>query len=285
MKFSLVLCTLDRIKEVGLFLDSLAKQHIDYELIIVDQNETNDLYEYFHNNYKYLVPKTKYIKTDKKGLSRSRNLGLKHVKGEFVCFPDDDCIYSSDLLDSIYKIFNSQDIQLLSIKSVGSGCLLINKDVIIKEKLTTFNLFSKAISYSLFFRKSAIDGISFDENLGVGAKFGSTEESDFVLSVMSNGNKCYYTDSLSVFHPDKITNYDNIERMSYYSLGVGAFFRKNLFNKSIGIYLQMLKAFLGPIFAIAFFKLKNNKKKKIWYKAMLKNRVIGFRQFYSNIND
>ncbi len=91
MKFSLVLCTLGRVKEVGLFLNSLNKQNVDYEIIIVDQNESDELSDYFNSSYKHLISKTKYIKTDKKGLSRSRNVGLKYITGEVVLESSNKC--------------------------------------------------------------------------------------------------------------------------------------------------------------------------------------------------
>ena len=39
-------------------------------------------------------------------LSRAKNVGLKHVSGDVVEFPDDDCQFPPDLLDRVAQFFN-----------------------------------------------------------------------------------------------------------------------------------------------------------------------------------
>lgn len=282
MKFSLILCTLGRVEEVGLFFESLEKQLVDFELIIVDQNEDNILYDYFCEHYSSLENRTNYIRTKEKGLSKSRNVGLKFASGDVICFPDDDCIYSIGLLPIVENIFNTSLFDILSIKSVGSIDMLSNNDFINIKKLTDLNIFKRAISYSLFFKRNSILGFEFDEDLGVGAEFGSTEESDFTLRVMLNGSKKnIYTESLTVYHPDKIVDYNNIDRMNYYSLGVGAFFKKHIMKSKFGIIVQMIKAFLGPILASFYYSIKKDKVKSYWYRSMLNKRLEGFKRYES----
>ncbi|EOD81601.1 glycosyltransferase [Grimontia indica] len=279
MKFSLVLCTIGRLKEVEDFLNSLLNQKVNYEIIIVDQNDSNELKERFEENFSFLCDRTTYLKVKEKGLSKSRNLGLKYASGDIVCFPDDDCIYSNDLLLRIEDYFLSNEVDVLSIKSVGNVEFLKNSEIKEQSKVTKCGIFSKIISYSMFFKAESIKNKRFDERLGVGSQFGSTEESDFLLSVINDGYSVKYIPDLKVYHPEKIEDYNNLERMKYYSLGVGAFYKKNMNANNLKIAPLMIKSFLGPLCAMVIFKVRRKKKEYSWYREMFISRASGFKNY------
>ena len=89
MKVSLVMPTINVTTELELFLKSLKTQtYRDFELIVVDQNEGNEVFEIVKNYEEEF--KIKYAKSDEKGLSLNRNRGLVLMEGEIVGFPDDD---------------------------------------------------------------------------------------------------------------------------------------------------------------------------------------------------
>jgi glycosyltransferase involved in cell wall biosynthesis len=84
--------TINREREIYRFLASqLAQTYSSYQIIIVDQNE-NDSVERGLRQYSELLPII-HLRTARRGLSRARNLGLTHVTGQIVGFPDDDCWY------------------------------------------------------------------------------------------------------------------------------------------------------------------------------------------------
>ena len=102
MKVSLILPTLNRTDDLAVFLDSLLEQtYKDFELIVVDQNEGNEVFEIVKDYEEDF--KIKYVKSDEKGLSLNRNRGLILMKGEIVGFPDDDCEYSPDTLEKVVE--------------------------------------------------------------------------------------------------------------------------------------------------------------------------------------
>ncbi|WP_455037603.1 glycosyltransferase family A protein [Leptotrichia massiliensis] len=104
MKVSLVMPTINVTTELDLFLKSLkAQTYKDFELIVVDQNEGNEVFEIVKDYEEDF--KIKYVKSDEKGLSLNRNRGLILMKGEIVGFPDDDCEYSPDKLEKVVAFF------------------------------------------------------------------------------------------------------------------------------------------------------------------------------------
>ena len=92
MRFSLIMGTYGRGEVICGFLESLKNQNYDnFELIVVDQNP-DDQVEKICRGYSSHF-EIKYLETDKPGLSHARNIGLKHISGDIVTFPDDDCEY------------------------------------------------------------------------------------------------------------------------------------------------------------------------------------------------
>lgn len=99
MKFSLILATLGRDKEVANFLESLKNQsYKNFELIVVDQNQDGKIDNIIQEYKKDFF--INHIKIKEKGLSYARNVGLKYINGEIVAFPDDDCEYPENLLEN-----------------------------------------------------------------------------------------------------------------------------------------------------------------------------------------
>ena len=93
------MATLGRTLEIERFVASLDTQtHYDFELIVVDQNPDDRILP-FLQPYRTRFP-ILHLHSEK-GTSRARNVGLEHVKGDVVGFPDDDCWYPPDLLERV----------------------------------------------------------------------------------------------------------------------------------------------------------------------------------------
>ena len=89
---SLITATYGRTEEVRTLLGSLARQsYKDFEFILVDQNPHFILREMVAEYASRLT--IQYIRSEAKGLSLNRNIGLDYSRGEIVAFPDDDCFY------------------------------------------------------------------------------------------------------------------------------------------------------------------------------------------------
>ena len=218
MKVSLVMPTINVTTELELFLKSLRTQtYKDFELIVVDQNEGNEAFEIVKDYEEEF--KIKYAKSDEKGLSLNRNRGLVLMEGEIVGFPDDDCEYQPDTLEKVvafferkknYRIYSCRTLERG--KTYGTG-VMEKKDM----EITKDNVDKTVKSITFFVNYKKDDIILFDENLGVGATFGSGEETDYVLTLLHKGYKGRYFANDIIFHPAKKGNYSDLDRAYKYA--------------------------------------------------------------------
>jgi len=226
MKFSLILCTVNREKELIYFLDSLIEQlYKNFEVIVVDQNN-NDRVKQIIDRYAMLD--LIYLKSAL-GLSRARNTGLKVVTGDIVCFPDDDCIYPRILLENINRFFEQNNYDILMGKTVdmNTGKIVAGSRAFHNQELSTF--YTLGSSTTLFIRNSM--KIHFDERFGLGGIFGSEEENELVFRLLKKGYRGYYNPNINyVFHPPSDLNFKDIERVKVRSIGLGAFIAKHLIS-------------------------------------------------------
>ena len=235
MKFTLILCTLGRDVEVQAFLTSLSSQtYQNFELIIVDQNNDDRVANVVKKfNFKDL----KYFKVKFTGLSKARNFALNFTTGDVVCFPDDDCIYNTNVLQAVAANLKANEVCM-------AGC---------SYEVARNHFVS---SYRVFFSSKVIDGFLFDESLGVGSGtiFGAAEELDLIHRVCYAGQDCSvkFDPSIEIVHPPgSPENFPHYKVISY-ARGNGAFYVKNF-----GLFKAMYFGF-GEL--IKSFKSVNSKK-------------------------
>ena len=230
-QFSLVLCTINRKREVDKFLESLARQTFKrFEVIIVDQNKDGLLDETIKKWQNLLI--IKHIKVDFQGLSKARNFGIQYIKGNLIAFPDDDCEYQPSTLEKA-EIFLRQNPkssivigrQIGKLYETNGGASAQAKEI--KSLLDVFK--SKAISFVIFGRSNAITQLGpgyFDEKLGVGSGtiWGSGEETDFLIRAKKLGVTIFKQPAIEIYHPEKISS---PRRCLYYGLGRYKVIKKN----------------------------------------------------------
>lgn len=199
--FSLVLATYGRTETLCRLFDSLCAQTFkDFEVIICDQNEKDLLYPIIS---KYKELKIMHLRTSK-GLSVSRNCGLKVATGKYITFPDDDCWYPENLLEKVFSVFNRNEEIALYSGQYGEPEIRNNKFPQFKGEITRWNIFKSVSSITIFFRRKYLDKVGlFDPSLGVGAKYKASEEIDFVLRFLKNNLGCQYDPEIIVYHKVK----------------------------------------------------------------------------------
>ncbi len=244
MKISLVLATLGRTAELHDFFLSLeAQTHRDYEVIVVDQNDDDRLVPIlapFMGRFPLL-----HLRSSIRNLSNARNVGLAHITGDIVGFPDDDCIYAGQILQQVVDHFTADPkLGLVSGPAIspeggfGSGRWTPHSG-----PLVLGNVWTTISSFTFFIRRAAVDAIGpYDEALGIGAYYGSGEETDYAIRVLLAGYTGYYDTSFRVTHPDKRLSAVAAERSYNYGLGMGRVLRKHRMVASIA-----LPYFIRPI--------------------------------------
>lgn len=78
---------------------------IDYEILIVNNNSTDDTADVIRRYARILAPRLRTVFESRQGLSHARNRALKEAKGEIVCFTDDDVKVDSGWLEAVSAAF------------------------------------------------------------------------------------------------------------------------------------------------------------------------------------
>jgi glycosyltransferase involved in cell wall biosynthesis len=183
----LIVATVGRTAELVRLLDSLEAQSYErFRVIVVDQND-DDRLEGIVAPY------------------ASRNVGLRHIQGDFVAFPDDDCWYPSDLLENVVAGLMARP--EWSAMCVSARDASGHRSSMLWDRapgaIDRFNIWRRAISFTIFLRSSVTYTVgSFAEDLGVGSgtEWQAGEESDYLLRALAAGFEVYYDPSLFVCH-------------------------------------------------------------------------------------
>lgn len=270
--FSLVLCTINRPRELERFIDSLARQTEPYELIIVDQNQDDSTAKILQAHK--LTGTVHHLRHQPMGLSKARNIGLQKISGDIVAFPDDDCWYPDGLLTDIQRIFDEQtEYDLITCQTRDENMqpsigMFLDHDA----DITVRNILSAGNSNGIFVRRRAQSAVAtFDENLGVGSqtKFGAGEEADFILRVLAAGYKGRFISTLHVHHPEvQLDSGRALDRAKKYAPGLGLLFRRHNFPAAT-VGWRILKPFLGGLVYAATLQWAKAQYKLTWSRGLL----------------
>lgn len=280
MLISLIVTSIDRRDEIVRLFKSLNEQILfelsNLEIIFIDQGENQDLLEFLDSRIKI-----DYIHTNRLPLSEARNIGLKHITGEYIGFPDDDCWYHSTLLSDIINIFSKN-------KGVEAICFRVmdpetnlsygrRPDAIIR-KINYLNIFRYPTSAGLFVKKSDIvyNNLIFNEKFGVGTAYGANEDTEFVHKLLKHNINVYYYGNYAVYHPVK-KSFSLIDANKSYNYGIGTgaiimkLYRENCYFHSF----YVCKLFLRSLGAYLYYSLTRNAKSRIYF-MRIKGVLKGF---------
>jgi 2-beta-glucuronyltransferase len=266
---SLVLCTLgDRKKQLVRLLDSLDHQAFNsFEIIIVDQNPLgylDDVVQSAESRFSL-----KHVRSDR-GLSIARNVGLRHVTGDIVAFPDDDCWYFPETLGRVVAFFDQNPrIDMLLGRTVdGSGAPSLSPSRSESGSVNKSNIWVSGNSNTVFVRTNAVSaGGGFNEEIGVGApsRFQSGEETDFILSLMESGARVVYLRDLKVGH-EQVENVGmkrTLKRAWTYSQGFGYVLKKYKYGIWYLTY-RLLRSFLSAAWAFVRMEPQYGLSRLLW---------------------
>ena len=268
-KISIICATIDSTEEICEFLNNiliqfdLVKTPLSVEVIVVDQNNENGALPIQYLSADFL----KYIKSEVRGLSLNRNIGLKYASGEWLMFLDTDCRLPNLFFDNIYEILSrnlSYSVIVGKITLIESSLDVIRqwpkKDFI----MNGLALWRYATSVNCIYRsEAAADG--FDELFGIGAEFGSCEDVDFALR--SRGPARFVTEFV-VHHPLQKFSDHSMDKIFSYGKGFGAVCRKHIIP--LGIFV-LLYSIVFKIFSLVLFKITIKQ-----LTSTLRGRIIGF---------
>jgi glycosyltransferase involved in cell wall biosynthesis len=271
LRFSLVLATMGRTAELANFLSHLDRQsYRNFELLVIDQNGDDRLIPILGQyDSRFII---KHLRSEK-GLSRGRNVGLQNIAGDVVAFPDDDCFYLPWTLRRVHSMLIDNpdwDGVTVGVDELWASRVFDPKGGF----LSKYNVWRRAISYTIFLRTTVVRAVGkFDPMLGVGSEsgFGSSEEMDYLLRAIEEGQRIYYQPDRVVKHPDTST-YDaqKIAKAYKYALGGGYVLRKHY--PRLYFWYRLLRPFAGCGLALAYLNFSKSR----YHWAILRGRVAGW---------
>jgi glycosyltransferase involved in cell wall biosynthesis len=207
---------------------------------------------------KFDIDNVKYTNGTLCSLSFARNECLKQVTGNYICFADDDAIYDSDIYNNLAKIVNDfgKHVYIGTVinESTGKGYGRRNYKDEYFSTLTFEEMINLGLSLSLYL--PFLPEMKFDESLGAGAKYGGSEETDFLLRYKKRV-LVYYTSVLNVEHPDEDATNVSFKKYYNYSIGYSLVMLRAFNNNKLGVTKVMSRLILRTLGGIL---LSNNRK-------------------------
>lgn len=165
-----------------------ADMHLSSDAVIVNQCEDDIKYEEKINGSQVL-----FIHSKERGVGKSRNMAVTNSAADIIEFADDDMIFVKDhekLVMDEFRKHPEADLILFSLDSLNPERPLL--------KIDSFQRvgYRKAVKYGCariaVRRKKLIDsGVVFSELFGGGAKYGSGEDTVFLLDCLRAGLHLY----------------------------------------------------------------------------------------------
>jgi glycosyltransferase involved in cell wall biosynthesis len=146
-----------------------------------------------------------YIKSEDKGVTKSRNLVLNQVKTKYLLFADDDITFISKGIESAVSYLESNPTcDLVLAQAVDNQGVLRKSYSKTEVKLSKFNS-AKAATYEMIVRVESQrnKGVTFDENFGAGAENYLGDEYIFITDLLKKGSRATFLPLTIAIHPEE----------------------------------------------------------------------------------
>ena len=272
----LVVATVGRSSVLERLLDSVvAQSYPNVRVVLVDQNPDDRLgpiVSRFESQLSIVRLESPI------GLSRARNRAVPLLTSDIVAFPDDDSWYPPGLFQEVVGLFTAHpewdgvSVQARDAEGRRSSMLWDSTP----GPIDRYNVWRRAISFSFFLRRSAVAAVGdFAEDLGLGAgtRWGSGEESDYLLRALEAGCAIHYEPSLFVHHEWSRIQGGEAERRAGYDrgLGHGEVLRRHRYPHWFAAY-RVLQLAAGSTALL----LRGRPTEARYYFAMSRGRVRGW---------
>jgi GT2 family glycosyltransferase len=271
--FDLVVATTGRVSELSRLLDSLeAQTHGTFRVVVVDQNEDDRVAQALAGRALDAL----HLRSAP-GLSRARNEALELLSADVVAFPDDDCVYPPELLETVGRRLG--DDPALDGVSARTADEQGRSDVgwpRSPERLTKANVWNLVASAGVFLKRPVRDRVGpFDERLGLGGPgpWSSGEETDYVIRALASGAKIEYDPAITVEH--ELAAHDEAglrERGRREGASVGYLLHKH--GYPVRTVVRML---VRPTGGVLVSLARRDRATAAFHAATLRGRLIGYR--------
>ncbi len=214
MKISVIIVTRNRQSELLHCLGSLVAQSVPLdELIIVDNNSTDDTRKVVNNFKRNTSIPVRYVMEKRTGYPIVYNRGLKEAQHPWVAFIDDDCVADSEWLAAIKVALKEKshasaligpsatyfEINIFSLTTLFFDRLW-KLNARKKEKIIDFEILdNKNVAYNMKFLIE--NNISFDESRLMYGN-GASEDCDLGMQIQVKSGQAFFVNGMKITHKD-----------------------------------------------------------------------------------
>jgi hypothetical protein len=205
-----------------------------------------------------------FIQENKMGLSKARNIALKYlfnndISAEYIMFPDDDSSFDANFFLNFPALLNTNKCYITPIYNTGTKDLYFGKALQDGKVIfpSDHQLIGSPNQIILYDKLKA--SLSFNEKLGVGALYGSSEDIDLFIKLFKQGEQFLFINNIYTYHPKKVAAYKKatlkkiVKRFKSYSSGFAyIIFKYRLFGLIPEYLIRTFGAFIIFLFKLQF---------------------------------
>ena len=214
-------------------IDFVKRNNISGYCIVVNQYDKDSIFQ---------IDKIKFINSSERGLSKSRNLAIRHSDADIGLVSDDDIVYVDNyqqIVEDAYNLIPDADIIIFKLPDSFKQRAATKSNFKKIKKLNFVNILG-VCSVQTSFKINSIKNIQFDERFGTGSGIiSSGEENIFLKDCLSNNLKIYY-------YPKTILKKINQDTSSWFKG-----YDRNYLEDRGAVYFRLSK-FLYPLLFIQF---------------------------------
>lgn len=233
MRIGLVCSTIGRPQGVDDLLRSIHRQtRVPEQVVVVDQSQGDEVMRVV-KTWEGRVPVLR-VACPRRGLSYGRNVGIAALEPvDVVGFPDDDCVYASQLLERLDRAFTADGTlagvcgRLISKGAGGSRMRSVGS----RRALDRSTVWTLAIEPAMFVRSSILRQVGlFDETLGTGGptRWQSGEGTELLIRALDAGLRIEHHPDCVVEEVDPrvfMTHDEYLGKVRRYARGTGRVYR------------------------------------------------------------
>jgi GT2 family glycosyltransferase len=219
---------------VPLIESILASDRQDFELVIVDQSEDDE-------TELAVAPfltdeRIRYARSEQRGLSRGRNLGLALTQAPIVLITDDDCMVPPNWFSGMMQPFEDHPqvgvvfctVSAVPVDKPGhTPAIRIPENHVVDSVVQAWRIAGSGLNLGagMAIRRSMFDQLhGFDELLGAGARFGACEDNDLSWRGILAGWWTFRSADVEILH-DGFRDLDELRELvirDFYGVGGAA---------------------------------------------------------------
>lgn len=218
---TIVIITYNRSVSLTAVLESFLKlnklDEIPYELIIVDNNSTDDTCHRVETFINRFNGRLRYVLETHQGPNFARNKGVQESNGDIIAFIDDDIVFHENWLKGLYQFninhhWDAIGGRVLPLYPDNTPNWVKKNKELLKGPIVMFDYGEETISYrsnklgpfigaNMVIKKHVFEECGrFDTSFGAQVET-MGDDTDFFYRLMRNKKDIYYLGSSTVYHP------------------------------------------------------------------------------------